>query len=63
FQTVLEFYRKEMEANGWTSAGENFIGEDIATLDYQKDDRQVTVMISVDKDSGQVDVLITIQGP
>jgi len=63
FQTVLEFYRKEMEANGWTSAGENLIGEEIATLDYQKDDRQVTVMISVDKDSGQVDVLITIQGP
>ncbi len=63
FQAVLEFYQTEMKANGWTSTGEDFVGEDVATLSYQKGERRVTVMLSVDKDSGRVDVLITIEGP
>ncbi len=58
---VFEFYKAEMPNNGWTeNSAEAMPG--LWTLDYAKDGRTVTIMISED-DAGNASVLITVTEP
>lgn len=58
YQTVVDFYKKEMPAQGWTASGDAMEFSGIATLSYSKDNRQAQVVIAGAE--GQTSVVITI---
>ncbi|MFB0546622.1 MAG: hypothetical protein ACETWB_06910 [Anaerolineae bacterium] len=52
---VVDFYRKEMPAQGWTEDEESaFVMEDTATLTFTKGSQQATVFVSVEEGKTQV---------
>lgn len=61
YQTVVEFYKTEMAANGWAEDGSQTSVEtaDAAVLYYTKDSRQAIVTISAA--AGQTSVQVLIQ--
>ncbi len=63
FQVVVDFYEREMLVNGWTKiAAESNVVEHLATLNYQKDGRKATVIITEIPVINQTTVVISIQG-
>jgi hypothetical protein len=56
---VAEFYQTEMPNNGWTEASAEAFG-DMHTLEFTKDGRTASIMISFDSDVGKSSVLITV---
>jgi len=57
---VSEFYQAQMPQNGWTEASVEDMGS-MFMLDFTKDGRTASLMISADEDTGMTSVLITIQ--
>ena len=56
---VADFFKAEMPKNGWTeSSAQEF--DDLFMLDYSKDGKTASVMITKDEDTGKTSVLITI---
>ena len=61
YQTVLEFYKQEMPANGWEADHEGSIETGYAAvLRYEKFDRSATVALGAVSNSQTTTVLITI---
>ena len=61
-QTVVDFYKKGMPANGWKSNDESAVSTDaMASLTYTKDTRTATVLITFDDGSKTTSVVITEQ--
>jgi hypothetical protein len=58
-QEVADFYQAEMPNNGWTETGADDMGA-IFMLEYEKDGRTASFMISTDQDTGVTSVLITL---
>jgi hypothetical protein len=58
FSEAVIFYRQQMAAAGWTAVGEEVILEQVAFLQFSKNDVPVTVNISEESGSGLVAVLI-----
>jgi hypothetical protein len=57
---VVAFYRAELPAQGWTEVeGEGAGAENMASLNFTKDDRQLTILITADEEG--VNVIITDQ--
>jgi hypothetical protein len=59
-QDVADFYKAEMPNNGWTQTSDETYG-DTVMLEYTKDARTASFMISTDSDTGKTSVLITVQ--
>jgi hypothetical protein len=57
---VSAFYQDQMPQNGWTEASVDDMGG-MFMLEYNKDGRTASLMISPDEDTGMTSVLITIQ--
>jgi hypothetical protein len=57
---VAEFYQTEMPNNGWTETGADTFG-DMYTLEFTKDGRTASFMITYDSDAGKSSVLITVE--
>jgi len=61
-EDVIAFYKEQMPKNGWkASEGEPLITDEMAMLDYEKEGSKSSVTITLDKDSGQVSVLISVE--
>ena len=61
-KTVVDFYKKGMQANGWKSTDENAVSTDaMASLTYTKDNRTVTILLTFDDSSKTTSVVITEQ--
>ena len=58
-QEVADFYKAEMPNNGWTEVSADDFGGTFM-LEYSKDGRSASVMISTDEDKGMSSVLITV---
>jgi hypothetical protein len=56
---VAEFYKTEMPNNGWTEASAEVFG-DMHTLEFTKEGRTASIMITFDSDVGKSSVLITV---
>lgn len=57
-KTVIEFYKQEMVAQGWTQSSDPVEFAGLATLAYSKDNRQAQIVIA--GAGGQTSVAITI---
>ncbi len=56
-EEVVDFYRQEMPAQGWTEDEESaFVTEDMAALSFAKDSQQASILVSVEE--GQTQVMI-----
>ncbi len=61
FQTVIDFYKQEMPAKGWSfSEQDSTEMENLATLLYEKPDRKATINLTVNPLNQNIIVLITI---
>jgi len=58
-QEVADFYKAEMPNNGWTEVSFNDLGGTFM-LEYSKDARSASFIISADEDKGLTSVLITV---
>jgi hypothetical protein len=58
-QEVHDFYKAEMPNNGWTETKDEPLGE-MFTMEFTKDQRTASLMITTDSDSGKTSVLISI---
>jgi len=59
-QQIADFYKAEMPKNGWTeSNAEEFSG--MYTLEYTKEGRTASFIISTDSTTGKTSVLITVK--
>jgi hypothetical protein len=58
-QEVADFYKAEMPKNGWTETSADDLGG-MFMLEYSKDGRSASFMISTDQDKGMTSVLITV---
>ena len=56
---VVAFYKKQMPAAGWKAGDEPSVTDELATLEFTKNDQQASIMITVDKNKTQV--MITVQ--
>lgn len=64
FAAVLDFYKREMPANGWTAVSEGTLeSEQAAVLKYTKDGRSATLSLSEGPQEGQTVVVITLVNP
>ncbi len=62
YRDVLDFYKREMPANGWQEvAGEGFSNDTMAEIQYQKGNRKASVVVTEVPFVGQTTVVITIQ--
>jgi hypothetical protein len=59
-QEVADYYKSEMPNNGWTETSSDELG-DMFMMEYTKDARTASFMISTDSDTGQTSVMITIE--
>jgi hypothetical protein len=59
---VAGFYREQMPQNGWTEVSDDSYG-DVYSLEYNKDGRTASLLITTDQDSGKTSVLITVSEP
>jgi hypothetical protein len=57
---VVDFYETEMPQNGWTQVSTNEV-PGMFMMEYSKDGRAASFMISTDEDTGLTSVLLTIQ--
>lgn len=57
---VAEFYEAQMPANGWTEVSVDELSG-MYMMEYSKDGRTASLMISADEEAGMTSVLITIQ--
>jgi len=61
FQGVVDFYKREMPANGWTKVEANSVeAEKTAALNYEKSDRKAAVTININPLNQHSIVLIVI---
>jgi len=59
---VVEFYKEQMPANGWTKREQEWLESPAAAnLVYEKPDRRASVVLSVSPGGGETIVLITIE--
>jgi hypothetical protein len=59
-ESTLQFYETQMPANGWSKVQEGSLAtEQGAVLNYTKDDRRVTILLSLLPATGRTQVLIT----
>jgi hypothetical protein len=56
--TVADFYAEELAAQGWSMAGEEDMGEDAVNQIWQKDERQLVLMITSEEGASNVTILI-----
>lgn len=62
-QEIVEYYEREMLLNGWQKIeGESEVVDYLATLNYAKDMRKATVIITKIPLVNRTSVLVTIQG-
>jgi hypothetical protein len=59
-QDISDFYKAEMPNNGWTQNSAEEMGG-MFLLEYAKDARTASFMISTDSDTGKTSVVITVQ--
>lgn len=57
---VVAFYKDEMPKSGWQLSGDPTEMEELAMLDFTKDGRKASVMISYDADDELTSVMITM---
>lgn len=57
---VSEFYTAQMPQNGWTEVSVDDLGG-MFMMEYNKDGRTASLMITADEDTGMTSVLITIE--
>lgn len=63
FQEVLDFYKSEMPAKGWTKVTQGTVEtQDTAALNYEKDNRKAAVTLNVNPLDKKTIVLIVITG-
>jgi len=60
-QEIVEFYKSEMEKNGFTmsEAGQNVISEKGGMLGWTKDKREIGIVLAYDKDKDSTSFVIT----
>jgi hypothetical protein len=56
---VADYYRTEMPNNGWTQGSDNDMGDTIM-LEYTKDNRTASVMITTDDSTNTTSVIISV---
>jgi len=56
---LATWYKDQMPANGWTLKSDSTMGE-LFMLEYTKDGRTASFMITTDSDSGATSVLVTL---
>ena len=56
--TVGDFYAEELAAQGWSMANEEDMGEDAVNQLWQKDERELMLMITSEEDGSNVTILI-----
>lgn len=61
FDAVVEFYKKEMVAQGWAAQEGGMAVDGFAQLTFTKDKRTASVMITADKDKNVTTVMISIE--
>lgn len=59
-QEVADFYKAEMPKKGWTESSVTEL-ETMYLLEYSRDGRTASLMISTDEESGKTSVVITMQ--
>jgi len=59
-EELVDFYKAEMPKNGWTEVSVD-VTAGMANLEYNKEDRTATIMITPDSDTGKTAVMITVQ--
>ena len=59
YRDVVDFYMKEMPANGWEKSDDGIIMEENCMLFFEKDDRQVMIAIISGDEGGKTQVTIT----
>ena len=57
-EELVDFYKAEMPKNGWTEVSADVM-TGMANLEYNKEDRTATIMITPDSDTGKTAVMIT----
>lgn len=57
---VADFYKTEMPRNGWTEVSASEVSG-MFMMEYSKDDRTASIMISSDEDTGLTSAMLTIQ--
>jgi hypothetical protein len=62
FDDVVNFYKKEMVAKGWTAKDDGMAMDGFAQLSFTKDNRTASVMITADTDTKVTSVMISIEG-
>ncbi len=63
FQDVVDFYKREMPANGWQLKGtEKVTGDTMFEAEYEKEDRSAVVVVTQVPFVGQTTVVISIGG-
>ncbi len=61
FQEVVDYYKNEMPAKGWVKLDSGSESDNLTTLEYEKDGRKVSIVITKVPVLNQVTVLISIQ--
>jgi len=59
-EELVDFYKAEMPKNGWTEVSVD-VTTGMANLEYSKEDRTATIMITPDSDTGKTAVMIAVQ--
>jgi hypothetical protein len=62
FDLVVEFYKTEMAARGWTAKADGMAMDGFSQLSFSKDTRTASIMITADKDTNLTSVMISIEG-
>lgn len=57
-ETVADFYAEGLEAQSWSMANEEDMGEDAVNQLWQKDERQLMLMITSEEDGSNVTIMI-----
>jgi hypothetical protein len=61
-EDAVAFYQAEMPANGWTENPDaGFSMEGMASLEFAKDERTASLMISYDEDNQKTSVMISVE--
>ena len=61
FDDVVNFYKTQMPANGWTEdESSGFSGGGFASLSFKKDTQTASITITFDKDKNETSVLISV---
>ncbi len=62
FETVVDFYTAELASAGWSKAEDGMSMEGLVMDTWTKDERTLQLTITADDDTGEVSVLIMLEG-